>query len=197
MDFIYRNIEQVERTLQESSDGIWHHHYDQQPTFGFYSVIYLAETDVCVPLWDPDNVITRLKQSVQKYPPRLQQKITGDMLWGAKFTLMFAQKYAAAGDIYNTVGCIARITGYLTQALYALNAEYYINDKKVLDAIEAFTKHPANYSERLNQILANPGGTSEELTRTVNRLQAVWRDTVELAGDVYQPRFILDKLKKA
>lgn len=52
VDFLYRNLDQVERTIDEVCQGIVRHDYDQQPTFGFYSVIYLAETNVCVPLYD-------------------------------------------------------------------------------------------------------------------------------------------------
>jgi tRNA nucleotidyltransferase (CCA-adding enzyme) len=34
VDLLYRNIEQVERVLNESQTGIYHHHFYQQPTFG-------------------------------------------------------------------------------------------------------------------------------------------------------------------
>jgi hypothetical protein len=32
--------------------AIVQHDYDQQPTYGFYSIIYLAETRICIPLHD-------------------------------------------------------------------------------------------------------------------------------------------------
>ena len=64
VDFLYRNLEQVERTIQDAWQGVYQHHYDQQPTFGFYSVIYLAETHVCVPLFDPQAALPPLKQRV-------------------------------------------------------------------------------------------------------------------------------------
>ena len=34
VDFIYRNIEQVERVLEEGRRGVWRHDYEQQPQFG-------------------------------------------------------------------------------------------------------------------------------------------------------------------
>jgi tRNA nucleotidyltransferase (CCA-adding enzyme) len=34
VDLLYRNIEQVERVLNESQTGIYHHHFYQKPTFG-------------------------------------------------------------------------------------------------------------------------------------------------------------------
>jgi hypothetical protein len=51
VDFIYRNIEQVERVLEEGRRGVWRHDYEQQPQFGFRSVIYFAETEQCKSCW--------------------------------------------------------------------------------------------------------------------------------------------------
>src|SRR5215471_6123233 len=31
VDFLYRSVEHVERTIREAEDGICHHHYGQQP----------------------------------------------------------------------------------------------------------------------------------------------------------------------
>ena len=69
IDFLYRNLDQVQKTIAEAQQGISSHDYDQQPAYGFYSVIYLAETQICVPLYDPERVIASLKRSVEAYPP--------------------------------------------------------------------------------------------------------------------------------
>ena len=98
IDFLYRNIDQVQRTIDESRKGIVHHDYDQQPTNGFYSVIYLAETQICKPLYDPGMRIASLKKQVEIYPSRLKQKIITDSLWGAEFTLLHARGFATQGD---------------------------------------------------------------------------------------------------
>lgn len=189
MDLLYKNIEQIESTIEDAAQGITHHHYDQQPTFGFYSVIYLAETHVCVPLWDPEAIITRLKEAVRVYPPKLKDAIVSNTLWGAEFALYFAIQYATEGDVYNTTGCLSRIAGYLTQSLYALNATYFINDKRVLKAMAQFEHRPPDYVERLTQVLACPGATSEQLTQTVSGMQGLWQEVVSLAGSMYQPKF--------
>jgi predicted nucleotidyltransferase len=191
LDFLYRNVEQVERTIQDAWRGIHHHHYHQQPTFGFYSVIYLAETQVCVPLFDPQSIIARLKQQVSPYPPKLKQALVGDSLWGAEFTFLFARKFAAAGDVYNTVGCLARIAGALTQALYALNETYFISDKGVLEAIEKFVLCPPQYVEKVARVLSHPGETATQLSATVDLLAATWQEVVDLTGSSYQPKYPL------
>lgn len=191
VDFLYRNLDQIQRTITEAHQGITHHDYNQQPTHGFYSVIYLAETQICLPLYDPAGVIADLKQQVAAYPPRLKAKIVGDCLWAAEFTLLFARDYATKGEIYNTVGCLTRVTANLTQALFALNERYFLRDKQVMTTIGAFALLPTGYCEQINAILAQPGSTSTELTQTVQQLAQSWRELVALAGDLYQPKFQL------
>ncbi|MCB9420446.1 MAG: nucleotidyltransferase domain-containing protein [Ardenticatenaceae bacterium] len=189
VDFLYRNLEQVERTIADAQQGIVQHDYDQQPTHGFYSVIYLAETRICIPLHDPGGLIARLKRRVADYPPALKAKIILDSLWSAEFTLQFAQNYAAQGDVYNTVGCLTRTAANLTQALFALNETYFMRDKKVMETLAAFPILPADYVERVTAVLAHPGQTALELQQTVMNLKAVWHTTVSLTGGFYKPKF--------
>ncbi|MCL4559749.1 MAG: nucleotidyltransferase domain-containing protein [Chloroflexi bacterium] len=163
VDFLYRNIEQVERTIREARQGISHHDFDQQPAFGFYSVIYLAETRICLPLYDPDGTIARLKTQVAVYPPLLKKKIVSDSLWLAEFTLAHANQYAKRGDVYCAVGAFTRILSYLPQALFALNETYFLNDKTAMAEIAAFSIRPKDFVARLSGLLAHPGQTPEEL----------------------------------
>ena len=72
--FSTRSLEQVQRVIDESQQGLYHHDYYQQPTFGFVSIIYLSETKCCLPLFDPQRLRQKLKRSVEIYPAPLQQK---------------------------------------------------------------------------------------------------------------------------
>ena len=189
VDFLYRNVDQIQKTITEAQQGISHHDYDQQPTYGFYSVIYLAETQICIPLYDPGLLIAKLKRSVEVYPLKLQRKIIADSLWAAEFTLLHARGFAAQGDIYNTVGCLTRVVSNITQALFALNEKYFIRDKKVLDMVAQFSNLPSGYIQEINRILACPGSTAQELTKTVSDLEQAWHNVVSLAGVNYEPKF--------
>lgn len=189
VDFLYRNLDQVQRTIAEAQWGISHHDYDQQPTYGFYSVIYLAETQICIPLYDPEMLIAKLKREVEVYPPRLKQKIILDSLWAAEFTLLHARDFAAQGDIYNTVGCLTRVASNITQALFALNERYFIRDKQVLDTVARLPNLPPGYIQQINRILACPGSTVQELTQTVSDLKQAWYSVVSLSGVHYEPKF--------
>jgi hypothetical protein len=189
VDFLYRNLDHIQRTITEAEQGISHHDYDQQPAYGFYSVIYLAETHICIPLYDPEMLIAKLKRRVEVYPPKLKQKVITDSLWAAEFTLHHARGFAAQGDIYNTVGCLTRAASNLTQALFALNERYFIRDKQVLDTVAKFPDLPPGYIQQIKRILACPGSTGPELIKTVNNLELAWQSVASLRGVHYEPKF--------
>jgi predicted nucleotidyltransferase len=189
VDFLYRNLEHVQRTIGEAQQGVYHHDYDQQPTHGFYSVIYLAETQICIPLYDPAGVIADLKRQVATYPAQLKARIIADALWSAEFTLLHARNFAAQGDVYNTAGCLSRAAANLTQMLFALNERYFMRDKQVLETVAHFPHLPAGYVSEIKRILARPGSTASELTTAVNALEKVWSSVAALPGAHYTPKF--------
>jgi hypothetical protein len=189
LDFLYRSLDQVQRTILEAEQGLWSHDYDQQPAYGFYSVAYLAETSICLPLYDPQGRIARLKRAVAIYPPRLKQRILSDSLWSVEFTLLHASGFSAAGDVYATTGCLGRAAASLTQALYALNETYFINDKKAMVELAAFLILPAGYLEQLTAILAHPGASPAELSASVAAMDTLWRQVVALSGEEYRSRY--------
>jgi hypothetical protein len=191
LDFLYRNITQIEETIEHALQGIVVHDYDQQPTHGFYSIIYLAEIDICIPLHDPLQHIGRLKHTVKTYPPELKEKVVANSLWSAEFTLAHASSFAKHGDIYNTVGCLARISSNLTQALFALNERYFIGDKRLMEVVAKFQILPEGYIQRIIRILAYPGETIEELVDGVSQMEAVWQGVVACSGEYYQPKYHL------
>ncbi len=191
VDFLYRNLDQIEHTIADAQRGITQHDYGQQPAYGFYSVIYLAETQICLPLWDPNGAIAALKAQVAHYPAALKANLVSNHLWSAEFTLLHARNFAAQGDIYNTVGCLTRVAADLTQVLFALNEQYFQRDKRVMTTVASFAVVPSDYTNNLEQILAQPGATASALTTSVESLTNLWNAIVTLANHLYQPKFAL------
>jgi len=191
IDFLYRNLQQVRQVLADSLNGKLELDYLQQPPYGFPNVIYLAETAICLPLYDPHHVIAELKALVNPYPPAFKNSVIQNSLWGVEFTLLFADNFAAKGDIYNTVGCLTRAANFLTQVLFALNQTYFISDKRALSTIDQFAIKPADYSASLNHLLAHPGSSGEELTTSVASLRRLWQQVVALTDGAYQPKYNL------
>jgi hypothetical protein len=189
VDFLYRNLDQVERTIAQAQEGIMHHDYGQQPAYGFYSVIYLAETQICIPLFDPEGWIAKLKRAVEAYPPKLKERIVANALWAAEFTLIHARTFAAQGDIYNTAGCLTRMASSLTQTLFALNGRYFLRDKQAMDVIAHFPLVPPGYVENIERILGCPGATEQELARSVDDMEQAWQSVVSLPGVEYRSKY--------
>ncbi len=142
VDFLYRNLDRVERVIEEGRRGIWHHDYDQQPPYGFRSVVYFGETHFCVPLHDPEGKIARLKTAVAQYPELLKNRIVKDRLWNAEFSLRICHRFEDAADTCNATGCMTRVAHFLTHALFALNEEYFLSDKYAVLLLDQFEKRP-------------------------------------------------------
>jgi len=187
VDFLYRNIDQVQQVLAEGRKGIWRHDFDQQPPYGFRSVVYFGETFYCVPLHDPEGEIAGLKESVAEYPEALKNRIVQDSLWNAEFSLGYCRKFGDSGDVYNAAGCMSRIAQFLIQALFALNEEYFLSDKYATVLVERFTLRPHDFNRRLAQILSNLGADPTELRRSTKLLTVLWLETVELTAGGYKP----------
>lgn len=195
VDLVYRNIDQVRRVIEEGWSGVCRHDYDQQPPFGFRSVVYFAETHYCVPLHDPDGEIAGLKRAVAVYPEAMQARIIGESLWGAEFAMWACVRYADLADVYNAVGCMSRAAQYLVQALFAMNGEYFLNDKQVTRILGEFARAPRDCASRLSGVLSAPGRDAGELRGSLEALREIWADAVALTDGAYQPRFDLTAAK--
>lgn len=189
VDLLYRNIDQVQRTITDAVNGIWQHNFDQQPPFGFRSIIYLGETQICKPLFDPHNILQGFKALVIPYPVKLRQVVISDSLWLAEFTLMQCVSFASTGDTYNTVGCFTRIVNYLVHALFAINESYPLGDKRAVQIIRSFDRVPIKIEERLNRILGQAGTQADELMESTDLLKELWQQVVALTDGEYEPRF--------
>ena len=108
VDLLWRSVDHVERTIDAARRGVHEVHFGQQPPYGFASVTYLAETEYCRPLHDPEGHLARLKRAVAEYPAALAESIVGASLWNVQFSLGHARKFAAQGDAYDTTGCLTR-----------------------------------------------------------------------------------------
>ena len=192
VDLIYRNMEQLEKTIADARRGVVYQDYSQQATFGFYSVAYLEEVRIAVPLYDPHAHLSRLKKLVASYPPKLKHAIISGAFLGIDITYPTARTFADSEDIYNTVGCLARVAAYLVQALFALNERYFISDKKVMDAVATFPLRPLDFASRVERTLSQPGTTAAQLRHSLYDFETLWRETRQLAGDVYKIRHAYD-----
>ncbi len=181
VDFLYRNIQQVERAIGEAESGRYELGYDQQPPFGFFSATYLGELRICVPLFDPRRRIETLKNRVVDYPEKLRRAVVFDYLRRVEFGIDgFARKMASRGDVYGTVGCLTRLSHQLVLVLFALNRSYPVNDKTALEEIASFPLAPEGFAPRINRLLSRPGRTPGQLSASVEGLAGLYAEIVTL-----------------
>jgi predicted nucleotidyltransferase len=192
VDFLYRNLEQLDRVIAEAEAGRYEVHYLQQPPFGYFSATYLGEVDVCIPLIDPEARLDVLKQRVTRYPEALRRAVVRDLLFAVEFGLAaFAPKFAARSDAYGTAACLACAVHQLVLVLFALNRKYLINDKTAMAEIAEFEHAPREFGRRVQKSLAHVGASFEELAAAVESVSQLARETVELTDGLYQPRYPL------
>lgn len=188
VDLLYKNIEQIRQTIEKAKAGQWENNFEQQPPYGFSSIIYLAETQYCVPLWDVNNIIQQLKKEVVPYPPKLKETVVRQSLWSAAFTIWHAGHTAVKGDVFNTIGCLTRAVKDIITALYSLNERYPMGDKRAMAELAATAQVPLHLKEKVEQILC---AEKDSLAKNVMYLRALHSEVVGLAGPLYQPYFHL------
>jgi len=188
VDFLYKNIEQITRTIETAKDGIWENNFDQQPPYGFSSIIFLSETQNSLPLYDPDNVVKNLKESVEQYPQKLKQTVIQQSLWSAEFTIWQAEKFANKNDTFNTVGCLTRATKSIVTSLFAVNELYPMGDKRAISILEQAKIRPEDLTLKIDHILCC---NKDTLNDNVIHLKKLFDETASLADGMYKPYYKL------
>jgi len=190
VDILYRNINQIENTIDEAQVGKWENHYEQQPPYGFTSMIYLAECIACVPLYDAKGIINRLKRLSTKYPQALKESVINTALWSAEFTLAHLDGFASSKDIYNLSGSFARILKSLVETLFALNEIYPISDKYAIQLLSKAKITPQNLENKVNVILTLD---IKSLEKNTAELKNLFNEVVLFTKGLYHPKFDFKK----
>ncbi len=186
VDFLYRNIEQVSITIENAQNGKWENHYEQQPPYGFSSVVYLAEIECCIPSYDVEGIISKLKSAIKNYPDKLKYTILQEALWSAEFTIINTEVFAQKEDYYNTFGCITRALKSIVNALFAINEKYPIGDKKAIEILAHERYVPKDFQSRVNSIL---NANKNSLVYNLEALKSLFRDIVSLTSGHYKPLY--------
>jgi hypothetical protein len=133
-----------------------------------------------------------LKRRIAVFPEAFRRTVVQDYLWMAEFGLAaFARKFAARSDVYGTAACLTSAVNQLILALFALNRKYLLNDKTALAETAEFECAPSQFESRVQETLANVGTSSPDLVAAVEKVVQLLRETAQLAGKLYRPRYTL------
>ena len=176
VDWLFRDLDRVAHTIDECRAGRPTCDYQIGHPHGFHNHIYMGEVHVCRPLHDPHGELARLKTLTTQYPPALKQVLINKYLFEAQFSVDIARKPAQRGDTAYVAGCLFRCVACLVQVLYALNEQYFLNEKGAVDAVGTFALHPDGFgasATRALETLGDAGVTElEALVQNVRQLCA-------------------------
>ena len=170
VDWLYRDLELLERVLADTRAGKFTSHYYLGLTHAYHSYNYIGDLVTCVPLHDPTGVLARLQAEALPYPQPLKHEIVRRFLYDARFTLENARKPAARGDALLVTGGLFRIVACLVQVVFALNETYFAGEKGAVALAATMSASPPAFRTRAEAILALAPRDAGAAIRTAERL---------------------------
>jgi predicted nucleotidyltransferase len=181
VDFLYRELGAVREAIDECIAGHPRSIYQLGHPLGFHLQIYAGEVHVCQPLYAIGNAIAELKSLVREYPEKFRAAVVTKHMFDAEFEISIAAKPAARGDVMYVAGCLFRAAGFMTLVLYALNREFFLNEKGAFAESRRFAIKPARFHDSVAKILGNVGHTPAELSASVEGFQNIAQEMRALA----------------
>jgi hypothetical protein len=111
----------------------------------------------------------------------LKQAIIKQFQWEADFSLQVGRKGISKGDVSYVAGCCFRCVSCLMQTLFALNGQYWMNEKGALALANTFALRPAQLQARIDNAFAQLAN-SRGLTYAVELLEELVRETQVLVS---------------
>lgn len=180
VDWIYRDLALVNQVIDDCRAGRASCYYQPGHPHGFNNHIYMGEVYYCQILFDPENILGALKALTLNYPPHLKRALIDKYLWEAGFALDTSCKSATRGDTFYVTGALFRCAASLTQVLFALNEQYFLNEKGAINAIESFPLHPPEFKKTITDVLAQPGANAAQLRTSIQQFRELVQAVQEL-----------------
>ena len=180
VDFLYRDLSRVRHYTEAAGAGQIEFVYQPGHPLGFASYIYMSEIAVCRAYWDPQGAIAQLTRQTVPYPPRLKEAIIRQFWWEADFSLQIARKAVSRGDVAYVAGCCFRAVGCLLQTLFALNDQYWLNEKGATALAATFPHTPGDLQARVAAAFTRLAPAPAALTEAVAILTALVREVDSL-----------------
>ena len=180
VDFLYRDLDRVREVVERCIAGRPDAVYQIGHPIGFQNQIYVGETHFCRPIFARSGKLAHLKAMVTKYPEAMRTALVRKHLFDSAFHLEIADKPAARGDIVYVAQCLASATGFMTLVMYALNRQFFMNEKSAFPQSGGFAIRPPNLHERVGKILRAVGADASALAASVAAMREVHHELAKL-----------------
>lgn len=154
VDFIYRELGRVEKSVQGALAGRAELHLQMGHPHGIHAHHYAAELASCVLLADPSGQLERLQAQVREYPPRLAAALEAGYGWAPGFWLDAAHKGLGRGDLHYAQGCAYQAVMAQVQGLCARAGVWLLNEKGALERAGGCAGAPERFAERTQAALS-------------------------------------------
>lgn len=181
VDLIYRDLERVDGILDDALAGRYQCNYQAGHPAGFPSIIYAGEIVNCQVLRDPHREITSRKQRLSHYPKPLRAGVIARSIDEARLSVFIGLKGAKRADIAYVVGCAYRAAACVTQAIFALNGEWWMNEKGSMAFADSFAAAPRAFRSRMENALAGLGTSPSDLGDALKAIAELADETEALA----------------
>lgn len=171
VDFIFRNIKQVNQVIDDCRSGLVSIHYQTGHPHGYINAMYMGELAICKILSDDEGILAELKKKTIPYPEKFKKAMIQYFSFEASFSLMFMEANAHKDDISYVMGHCFRSIACLNQVLFAKNEEYCINEKKAVAMIQDFSIKPINYKKRIDDIVSLLSMDRNQMEQAVHHLK--------------------------
>lgn len=180
VDFLYRDLNRVGEIIERCVAGQPDAVYQLGHPMGFQNQIYVGETHFCRPIFDRDGRLARLKAIVAEYPEQMRVALVRKHLFDSAFHIEIADKPAARGDLMYVSGCLFSATGFMTLVMYALNGQFFMNEKSAFLQSAGFEIRPRQLHERVAKILGAIGTDAPALLASVDAMRVAHRELAVL-----------------
>ncbi|OZU87443.1 DNA polymerase subunit beta [Virgibacillus indicus] len=180
VDLIFRDVHRVEQVIEDGLRGHVSSHYHTGHPHAFLNVMYMGEIAISKILTDPMNKLSVLKEKAMPYPNTLKKAIVEYFMFEASFSNIFADDNVDKNDAYYVSGHVFRSISCLNQVLFALNEEYCINEKKAVAVVDRFEVKPAEYKDRIDEIVSLISADEDDTRKGVNLLKELVSDIERL-----------------
>lgn len=178
VDFLYKDLSRVGECIEACRAGRVEIVYQPGHPHGFITSIYMAEVALGQLLWEADGQFSALKAQTRPYPEALKEALLHKFAWEIDFSLRIARKSVDRADVAYAAGCCFRCVACLLQVLFALNGQYWMNEKGAVALAETFPIRPPGLRSRIEKAFSLLAADARSLEEVIALLDEVKRDTL-------------------
>jgi hypothetical protein len=178
VDWIYRDVDRVQRCWADASKGRYAFHVQAGHPLGVADFSYPGELALSRVLADPSGELADLRRRFQIFPRPLAEALVAG-LWEADFTIGLARKAVSRGDSAYIAGCLFRVAGVCAHALHGAAGKWLINEKGAVAAAAALPGAPEGFRSRMDAVFAAVDGDPLHLSTAIDLVADLVLETTD------------------